>query len=101
MSSRVSTTTDLWSVDQTKAAFLGITAHWIETDEKTDDWKTCSQVVAFTGISGAHTGKNLGRYFVGLCERVGIIQGSSSKVCTLSSDQSQYNHIPSAVLCDC
>ncbi|KIM57557.1 hypothetical protein SCLCIDRAFT_71914, partial [Scleroderma citrinum Foug A] len=24
---RVSTTMDLWSVDQTKAAFLGITAH--------------------------------------------------------------------------
>ncbi|KAG1906590.1 uncharacterized protein F5891DRAFT_975363 [Suillus fuscotomentosus] len=28
----VSTTTDLWSVDQTKATFLGLMAHWIEAN---------------------------------------------------------------------
>ncbi|KIM57746.1 hypothetical protein SCLCIDRAFT_129661, partial [Scleroderma citrinum Foug A] len=27
----ISTTTDLWSVDQMKASFMGIAAHWIES----------------------------------------------------------------------
>ncbi|KIK91933.1 hypothetical protein PAXRUDRAFT_38561, partial [Paxillus rubicundulus Ve08.2h10] len=70
---QVSTTTDLWSVDQTKAAFMSITAHWIEKDAKSGAWSLCNQVIAFKGIAGAHTGQNLGRYFVGLCEHVGIV----------------------------
>ena len=43
-----------------------------------------SQVVTFQGISDAHSGDNLGRYFVGLCEQAGIIEPASSKVSTLS-----------------
>lgn len=76
----MSTTTDLWSVDQTKAAFFGLTAHWIRADPESGKWTLHIQVVAFKGISGAHTGDNLGRYFVSLCERAGIIAGRSSKV---------------------
>lgn len=77
----VSTTTDLWSVDQTKASFMGITAHWIESDPtKAGRWTLCSEVIAFRGISGPHSGINLGRYFVGLCERAGIITSKGTKV---------------------
>lgn len=76
----MSTTTDLWSVDQTKAAFFGLTAHWIHTDPESGKWTLHFQVIAFKGISGAHTGDNLGRCFVSLCERAGIIAGQSSKV---------------------
>jgi hypothetical protein len=79
---RISTTTDLWSVDQTKAAFLGLTAHWIEARETS--WTLFSQVIGFRGISGAHSGHNLARYLVGLCERAGIITAHSSKVCISS-----------------
>jgi hypothetical protein len=72
---------DLWSIDQTKASFLGLTTHWIEV--KKNKWNLCSQVIAFCGVSGAHSGVNLGRYIVGLCERVGIVSGQSTKVCLI------------------
>jgi len=52
--------------------------------------KLRSDVVAFKGLSGEHSGGNLGRYFVGLCERVGIITQSRSKVC---------RHLPLSNLC--
>jgi hypothetical protein len=55
-----------------------MTAHWIEV--KDGNWKLRSEVVAFKGLSGEHSGGNLGRYFVGLCERVGIITQNQSKV---------------------
>lgn len=73
---------DLWSVDQTKAAFLGITAHWIDSGKEScsSNWTLHTEVIAFRGISGMHTGENIGRYFVSLAERVGIITQSSSKV---------------------
>ncbi|KIK78168.1 hypothetical protein PAXRUDRAFT_46159, partial [Paxillus rubicundulus Ve08.2h10] len=51
--------------------FLGITAHWIHADKETG-WKLHKEVIAFHGISGAHSGDNLGRYFIGLCEHAGI-----------------------------
>lgn len=76
---KVSMTADGWSADNTKAAFLGMTAHWICV--KGDKWKLRSEVVAFQGISGTHSGINLGRYFMGLCDRVGICSQNMSKVC--------------------
>ena len=79
-SGRVSTTMDLWSADQTKVAFFGLTAHWIQVDAKSKNWNLKSHVIVFREISGAHSGDNIGRYFVGLCERVGIIS-APTKVC--------------------
>ena len=38
-------------------------------------------MIGFKGLSGEHSGGNLGRYFIGLCERVGIITQTGSKVC--------------------
>jgi hypothetical protein len=55
-----------------------VTAHWIEVDD--GKWKLRSEVVGFKGLSGNHSGDNLGRYLIGLYERVGIITESSSKV---------------------
>ncbi len=62
----VSTTADGWSVDTTKASFLGVTAHWI--DVKNGKWTLRAEVVGFQGISGEHSGVNLGRCFLGMCE---------------------------------
>jgi hypothetical protein len=75
---KVSTTADSWSVGTTKAAFLGITGHWI--DVKAGKWELRSEVIGFRGISGDHSGANLGRYFLGMCERVGIVDAQTSKV---------------------
>ena len=58
-----------------------MTAHWIDvTDGK---WTLRSEVVGFQPISGEHSGGNLGKYFVGLCDRVGITSEKISKVCQL------------------
>jgi len=61
-------TADGWTADNTKASFLGVTAHWI--DVKEGKWSLRSEVIGFKGVSGEHSGgANLGR---GLCDRVGI-----------------------------
>jgi hypothetical protein len=73
-------TADGWSVDTTKASFLGVTAHWI--DVKNGKWRLQAEVVRFRGISGDHSGANLGQYFLGVCKRVGIVNAQRSKVNT-------------------
>ena len=55
-----------------------MTASWIEV--KGGKWKLRSEVVGFQPVSGDHSGWNLGRYIVGLCDRVGIFNKSGSKV---------------------
>ena len=70
---------DGWSADTTKAAFLGMTAHFIEV--KDGSWKLKAEVIGFKALSGAHSGENLGRYAVGLMDRVGIMDKKSSKAC--------------------
>ena len=70
-------------MDQTKASFMGITAHWIES-RSAGGWELCSEVVAFKGITGAHTGENLGCYFITLCKRAGIINSMGTKVSSLT-----------------
>jgi hypothetical protein len=72
-------TADGWSADNTKAAFLGMTVHWIDVSGS-DKWTLCSEVVGFECISGGHDGNNLGRYFMGLCDRIGICSQKKTKV---------------------
>jgi hypothetical protein len=75
---KISCTSDGWSADTTKASFLGITAHWIEvTDGK---WNLRADVVGFKAVSGDHGGRNLGCYFIGLCNHIGICNAYGSKV---------------------
>ena len=62
----------------TKAGFLGMTAHWIEVKE--GKWKLRGEVIGFKALSGNHSGENLGRYAVGLLDRVGIMDKNQSKV---------------------
>jgi hypothetical protein len=80
---KVSITQDGWSSDTTKAGFQGMTAHWIEVS-KEGKWKMKAAVIGFKALSGGHNGENLGRYSVGLLDRVGIMDKKSSKVCNLS-----------------
>ena len=53
-------------------------ASWIEVKE--NKWKLCSEVVGFQLVSVEHSGWNLGRYVVELCDRVGIFNKKGSKV---------------------
>ena len=71
----------MWTVDTTKAAFLGVTAHWIEVKiEPKEIWTLRSEVIGFRPVSGDHSGENIARYFVGVCDRIGIMNGEKSKV---------------------
>lgn len=72
----VSTMVDMWSVEQTKVSFMGITAHWIHADSTA--WDLRSKVVGFRAVSGQHTGENLAHYFVALCKHAGIIPKTNS-----------------------
>ena len=49
----VSITINLWSIDQTKATFMGITAHWIK-EVVSDEWRLGGEVIAFKCITGQH-----------------------------------------------
>ena len=77
----------MWSADTTKAAFLGVTGHWIEVKKETrkETWEMRSEVIGFRTVSGDHGGKNLGRYFVGVSDRIGFTSTVNSKVSFLLS----------------
>ncbi|KZS87027.1 hypothetical protein SISNIDRAFT_398927, partial [Sistotremastrum niveocremeum HHB9708] len=66
----VSSTSDLWSVSTTKESIMGITAHWIDVSE--DGWMLKGSAIAFKGVAGNHSGRNLARYFWACGKRVGI-----------------------------
>jgi len=72
----------MWSADTTKVAFLGITAHWINVKgrEGEEMWEMHSEVIGFQSVSGDHSGKNLGQYFMGVCDQIGIMNTKRSKV---------------------
>ena len=55
-----------------------MTAHWI--DVKEGKWNLRAEVVGFQPVSGEHSGANLAKYFIGLCDRVGIMDVKGSKV---------------------
>ena len=55
-----------------------MTAHWIEVED--DKWKMRSEVIGFRAVSGEHSGANLGRHFMAVCQRIGIIDSKRSKV---------------------
>ena len=59
-----------------------MTAHWIEV--KDGKWKMRAAVIGFKALSGGHSGENLGRYSVGLLDRIGIMDKNRTKVCQLT-----------------
>jgi hypothetical protein len=76
---KISITQDGWSADTTKMGFQGMTAHWIEV--KVGKWTMRAELIGFRVLSGTHSGENLGRYSVGLLDRVGIMDKNGSKAC--------------------
>jgi hypothetical protein len=73
-------TVDGWTADNAQIGYLGATAHWIHVDAKTSKWSLQSETVGFRSIFGMHNGKNLGRYLVGICDRIGLMSLTHSKV---------------------
>jgi hypothetical protein len=78
----VSTMADGWSVDTTRSSFLRVTGNWMEVVD--NKWKLQAEVIGFHGVSGEHSGVNLGRYFMQVCEQVGIVNVKKSKVCSIT-----------------
>jgi len=78
-------------VDTTKQGFQGMMGHWIEVKE--GKWKMRSAVIGFKALSGSHSGENLGRYAVGLLDRVGIMDKKGSKACGLPRFHQLSSHV--------
>ncbi|GLB45657.1 hypothetical protein LshimejAT787_2500490 [Lyophyllum shimeji] len=85
----VSIAGDTWTRENTKEAILGGTARWMEV--KDGKWALQSAVIGFQRVSGDHGGLNLGRYLMGLCDRVGITSKQSSKLYTATLDNASNN----------
>jgi hypothetical protein len=83
--------------DNSKKSFIGITAHWIEVSDS--NWKMNSEVIAFRAVSGSHTGENLARYFLSLCDRVGITSAIYSKVRVVSTTQTVLSDSSNQLFC--
>ena len=78
---KVLITTDGWSAETTKMGFQGMTTHWIEVSAE-GKWKMRAAIMGFKATSGTHNGENLGRYTVGMLDRVGIMHKTGSKAYT-------------------
>ena len=63
--------TDILTAEYMKGLYLGMTVHWINV--KDNVWKLQAEVMAFQGISGNHSGNNLGHYLIVLAECMGIV----------------------------
>jgi len=46
--------------------------HWINVSDE-GKWALKSAVIGMKGITGDHSGKNLGRFVVAVCDRIGLI----------------------------
>lgn len=62
---------------------MGITAHWIDVLD--DEWILRGSAIAFKGVAGNHSGRNLARYFWACGKRVGMFDVEQCKV-TISSN---------------
>ena len=81
----VSVNWDLWTEEHASLAYFGMIAQWIDTNS--DSWCLRSEVIAFHKISGNHSGKNLGRYFIKFTDCASITskrKAMANKVSTYS-----------------
>src|ERR1700730_15527756 len=53
--------------------------HWIHVSDE-GKWGLRSAVIGMRGLSGNHSSKNLGRYVVSLCDRIGVLGQQQTKV---------------------
>jgi len=67
MLGKISFTLDAWT-SRNQLPFLGITAHWIDSD-----WNLCSTLIDFQLLSGPHSGENLKAAFEASCQTFGIM----------------------------
>ena len=65
-------TADCWTAPNTQMAFLGVTAHWIAVND--GKWELHSEIIGMKSVLG------LARYFMGLCDQVGICGKGGTKV---------------------
>lgn len=73
---KIAFTLDGWT-DPFQKAFLGVTAHWINTK-----WKLQEVVIGFKPLGGSHTGHKMMEAFAAVVEHFGLQQ----KVMSITSD---------------
>lgn len=68
-------TGDSWSADNNKRPYLGGTGTFVRVVRIKGKirWSLKTVMLGFKAIEGKHDGDNLGRYFISMCIRIGII----------------------------
>ncbi|XP_078445036.1 putative transcriptional regulator tpeD [Wolffia australiana] len=84
----VSLTVDAWTSGN-NLYFLGVTAHWIDSD-----WKLCDLLLAIRRIRGSHCGTNLVKLIVEVAYEYGI----ESKLCAITTDNASNNKTMMALI---
>lgn len=59
---------------------MGVTGHWIDVDDGTNEWTLRSEVFAYRRVRGPHDGENLARILAGVFDRVGVFTPEKNKV---------------------
>lgn len=80
-SGRISFAVDAWT-SANFIPFLGITVHWID-----EDWKSRCLLIGLEPLSGPHSGENLCKVFVNVCNEFGIL----SKIQAITTDNAANN----------
>lgn len=73
---KILTDFDLWTRDQTGDPYIGLLGQWIHITDVA--WQFRTEVIAFSVISGQHSGDNIEKYIVKFLDRVSI----TSKIVT-------------------
>lgn len=60
----------MWTQDTTSDPWIGLTGHWVQVDR--EDWRIRSEVLGLRIVMGNHGGENLGRFMLGMLDRVGV-----------------------------
>lgn len=80
-SGRISFAVDAWT-SANFIPFLGMTVHWIDAN-----WKARCLLISLEPLSGPHSGDNLAKVFVNVCNEFGIL----SKIQAITTDNAANN----------
>jgi hypothetical protein len=74
---KISFTTDMWTDDFNKRAYMAVTAHWLQsvslkTSSLQPSLSLRTDLIGFVYVPSSHTGEHLARVFLSIIDRLKI-----------------------------
>ena len=74
---KISFTTDIWTDDFNKRAYMAVTAHWLQgvslkTSSLQPKLSLRTDLIGFVHVPSSHTGEHLARVFLSIIDRLKI-----------------------------